>query len=328
MRAEPLTSIEICAGAGGQAYGLELAGFRHLALVENDQWCCATLQARRKWSRAVRPIDLHEWTARSFKGRVDLFAGGVPCPPFSRAGRRLGPADERDLFPRAIELVQECQPRAILFENVRGLLSEKFADYRRQVIEEPLADDYRVRWKLVEASDFGVAQLRPRVLMVALRHEYADAFTWPEGSPGEAPTVGQKLRREMGSRGWAGAEEWARRADGIAPTLVGGSKKHGGPDLGPTQAKKQWARLGVNGHLVAENAPGPEWGDKPPILSVRMAAVLQGFPADWPFAGKRTNAYRQVGNAFCPPVAAAVGRQIRAALEAQPAARPVPLRAA
>src|SRR5436305_724860 len=113
-----LTSIEICAGAGGQAYGLELAGFRHLALVESDEWCCRTLRSRGAWKKIVREVDLFEWTAARFAGKVDLFAGGVPCPPFSRAGRRLWRGDVRDLFPRAIELVKECQPRAILFENV------------------------------------------------------------------------------------------------------------------------------------------------------------------------------------------------------------------
>jgi DNA (cytosine-5)-methyltransferase 1 len=122
----------------------------------------------------------------------------------------------------------------------------------------------------------------------------------------------------MGRGGWVGASAWARRANEIAPTLVGGSKKHGGPDLGPTQAKKQWAKLGVNGHLVSEEPPPPSWNGEPPTLTVRMAAILQGFPADWPFAGRKTNAYRQVGNAFCPPVAEAVGRQIRAALTGEP----------
>src|SRR4051812_22133982 len=84
------TSVEICAGAGGQALGVERGRFRHLALVEHDPWCCATLRARRAWRPCVREIDLHEWTAPKFKGKVDLFAGGVPCPPFSRAGQKLG----------------------------------------------------------------------------------------------------------------------------------------------------------------------------------------------------------------------------------------------
>ena len=108
---------------------------------------------------------------------------------------------------------------------------------------------------------------------------------------------------------------WANGADRIAPTLVGGSKKHGGPDLGPTQAKRQWARLGVDGLGIADSRPGPDW-EGMPRLTVRMAAMLQGFPANWPFAGGKTAAYRQVGNAFPPPVAEAVATAIEAALRA------------
>lgn len=312
---DSLTSIEICAGAGGQAYGLELAGFKHLALVENDKWCCKTLEARARWRDAVRKIDLHEWRATPFRGQVDLFAGGVPCPPFSRAGRKLGADDERDLFPRAIELIEEVEPEAVMLENVRGLLSSEFESYREGHIDEPLRElGYEPSWALLRASDFGVPQLRPRAVLVALKPEAAKRFAWPEGNPDSAPTVGEALRREMARGGWEGANEWAKQANSIGPTLVGGSKKHGGPDLGPTQAKKQWLALGVNAHLVADEPPGPNWNGEPPILTVRMTALLQGFPASWPFAGRKTNAYRQVGNAFPPPVAKAVGEQIARAL--------------
>jgi DNA (cytosine-5)-methyltransferase 1 len=315
------TSVEICAGAGGQALGVERAGFRHLALVENDPWCCQTLRNRRKWKGAVREIDLYEWTSVAFRGKVDLFAGGVPCPPFSRAGRRLGSEDERDLFPKAIELIADCNPRAVLLENVRNLLSDEFAEYRRKHIERPLArQGFEVRWKLVHASDYGVPQLRPRAMCVALKRDIAPFFDWPQERVVEPPTVGEALIREMGSRGWAGATAWAERANTIAPTLVGGSKKHGGPDLGPTQAKAQWRQLGVNGLGVADEPPPPDWNGEPPMLTVKMAAVLQGFPVDWPFEGRKTNAYRQVGNAFPPPVAQAVAREIAAALRAADAA--------
>lgn len=93
-----LTSIEICAGAGGQALGLERAGFNHVALVEIDRHCCNTLQLNRpQWN--VRQADLNTFNGIPYKG-VDLVAGGVPCPPFSKAGKQLGSSDERDLFPQ------------------------------------------------------------------------------------------------------------------------------------------------------------------------------------------------------------------------------------
>ena len=117
----------------------------------------------------------------------------------------------------------------------------------------------------------------------------------------------------MGSRGWLGADEWARQASRIAPTLVGGSLRHGGPDLGPTRAKRAWSALGVDAHQLADAPPGPDFVGMP-RLTVNMTAALQGFPPEWKIEGRKTQAYRQVGNAFPPPVAAAVGSAIARAL--------------
>jgi DNA (cytosine-5)-methyltransferase 1 len=311
-----LTSIEICAGAGGAAFGLERAGFEHLALIENDAACVETLRSRKHWRNRVLPIDVKHFYAGEFAGRVDLFSGGVPCPPFSRAGKQLGENDERDLFPTAIRLIKECQPRAVLLENVRGLLHTRFDEYREEVILKPLRKHYKLfGWRVVEARSFGVPQLRPRAVFIAVAKEFASGFDWPEEDDFvEPPTVGEALRGEMASGGWPGADVWAADANAIAPTIVGGSKRHGGPDLGPTQARAQWAKLGVNGKLVALEPPPASWNGEPPSLTVRMAAILQGFPADWPFWGSKTAAYRQVGNAFPPPVAEALGMKIATAL--------------
>ena len=312
-----LTSIEICAGAGGAALGLERAGFQHICLVENDDACVATLKARARWRPTVQQVNVKWFHAKEFEGQIDLFSGGVPCPPFSRAGQQLGADDERDLFPTAIRLIKECKPKAVLLENVRGLMQPRFDDYRRKVIIEPLeaAGYVSFGWRVIEARNFGVPQLRPRAVFVAVKKKWAKGFEWPgENDYVKPKTVGKALGREMGRGGWEGAAEWARGADGIAPTLVGGSKKHGGPDLGPTQAREKWAELGVNGKLVALDPPDANWNGKPPILTIRMAAILQGFPKDWPFSGGKTAQYRQVGNAFPPPVAEAIGKKIAAAL--------------
>ncbi len=305
-----LTSVEICAGAGGQALGLEEAGFEHVAVVEIDPHACATLRANRPlWN--VQEADLHTWDPTPYKD-VDLLAGGVPCPPFSLAGKQLGADDDRDLFPRALELVDILRPRAVMLENVRGLMDEKFAGYRSQIIERLAELGYRSDWKLLNASDFGVPQLRPRVILVAMRQDQG-VFEWPE--PEVSPrSVGEVLLPYMAASGWEGAQEWAAGASTIAPTLVGGSKKHGGPDLGPTRARRAWEALGVNGKTLAETPPQPGF-DGLPRLTVAMAAAVQGFPADYVITGRKTNAYRQVGNAFPPPVAKAVGLQIKKALE-------------
>lgn len=317
---ERLQSIEICAGAGGQALGLELAGFDHQALIENDAYACATLrQNRPSWNVVEADLweavegKVEEFRPSSFKG-VDLVAGGVPCPPFSVAGKQLGRRDERDLFPAAVRLVEVCRPRAVMLENVRGILDAVFDDYRKKLDKQLAGLGYVPQWRLLNASDYGVPQLRPRVVVVALRKEYADAFEWPDPREAGPPlTVGEVLFPLISERGWRGAAGWRKKANMIAPTLVGGSKKHGGPDLGPTRAKRAWEGLGVDGHGLADQAPAKDFVGNPK-LTVPMTALLQGFPPEWGFYGRKTAAYRQVGNAFPPPVARAVGRRIALAL--------------
>lgn len=299
-----LTSIEICAGAGGQALGLEQAGFDHLALVEIEPLACLTLKANRPNWNVVRN-DVRDFSAKKYEG-VDLLAGGVPCPPFSIAGKQLGQLDERDLFPEALRLVKECNPKAIMLENVRGLLDNKFKDYREAILTELKQLGYACEWKLVNASDYGVSQLRPRAILIAMKEKYFPFFTWPEKHATIPVSVGELLYEEMNSLGWENAENWKKKADGIAPTLVGGSKKHGGADLGPSRAKAAWANLGVDGKGLAEKPPVNGFNAMPK-LTLKMAALVQGFPKEWNFVGKKTPAYRQVGNAFPPPVAKAIG---------------------
>lgn len=308
-----MNSIEICAGAGGQALGLEQAGFHHAELVEYEPPACATLRLNRPMWRVLER-DVRTYSAEHMRG-IDLVAGGVPCPPFSHAGKQLGADDERDLFPEALRLVAETMPRAVMLENVRGLLDPMFEDYRAKVRLTLRKLGYAAEWRLLHASDFGVPQLRPRSILVGLKNELADKFHWPEAGQALAPTVGNVLHDLMAAGGWQGAGEWRKKARTIAPTLVGGSKKHGGPDLGPTRARKAWAELGVDGRGLADAPPEPLF-DGMPRLTVRMAARIQGFPDDWQIVGRKTAAYRQVGNAFPAPVASAVGRQIAAAINA------------
>jgi DNA (cytosine-5)-methyltransferase 1 len=309
-----LTSVEICAGAGGQALGLEQAGFAHEAVIEIDPDACETLRLNRGADWKVIEGDVAAVDGRAF-GPADLFAGGVPCPPFSIVGKRLGEDDERDLFPQALRLIEESGPRAVLLENVRGLGGSRFDGYREQVLGRLHDLGYRTWWDLVHASEHGVAQLRPRFVLVAIRPPWAGWFRWPEPAAGPVPTVGTVLADLMAAGGWPGAADWARKAAAIAPTVVGGSKKHGGPDLGPTRARAAWRCLGVDGLGIADRPPGPGFPpDGLPRLTIRMVARLQGFPDDWDFAGRKTAAYRQVGNAFPPPVARALAGAIAAAL--------------
>ncbi len=306
-----MQSIEFCAGAGGQALGLEQAGFRHTALVEIDSDCVRTLRFNRpSWD--VREADMDSFDGRPFRG-VDLFAAGLPCPPFSVAGKQLGAADERNLFPAALRLIDEIRPKAIMIENVRGFLSAIFDDYRGWLKRQLEAMGYVTEWRLLNASDFGVPQLRPRVVIVGVERSLSDMFDWPTPNPQNAASVGRTLRDLMAANGWQGATRWAERADDIAPTIVGGSKKHGGPDLGPTRARAAWASLGVEGRTIAEAPPEPNFVGMP-RLTTRMVARIQGFPDSWQFSGRKTAVYRQIGNAFPPPVAKAVATNLKIAL--------------
>ncbi|MFI0811289.1 DNA cytosine methyltransferase [Streptomyces echinatus] len=378
--ASPLTSIEICAGAGGQAVGLHNAGFDHRALVEWDPHAVATLRANvgdwpgwdQEKADAIRPMDVKEFLESDVlkdlglnRGDLDLLAGGVPCPPFSLAGHRLGPDDERDLFPAALDIIDALLPKAVMIENVRGILEppEFFIDYRISILKRLRSLGYLVPeidpglsateqdvimrsvWRRLDASCFGVPQLRPRAILVAI-HESAvspgdQKFRWPTELKGDPATVQGKLYDSMKARceefrdknlhgqpagpgektGQQIFERWEEATSGktVAPTLVGGSKKHGGADLGPTRAKRAWRDLGVDGMGIANDPENcvPErdlFRPDGPMLTVAQAAIIQGFPEYWKFQGRKTARYRQVGNAFPPPVAEAVGRAIAAVL--------------
>lgn len=388
-----LTSIEICAGAGGQAIGLHKAGFKHLALVEIDPYASETLRlnigrlAEWRWEKKYCDVisgDVNDFVPLSSgeketdvkkaqkylgkplaKGDLHLLAGGVPCPPFSHAGKQLGKDDERDLFPRILDLTDELRPEAVMIENVRGIKDAKFDDYRTYIrarLEGGLAKHpvtgvsedfsglgYQVcEWEVLEASDFGVPQLRPRAVLVAIRTDVLGdlKFVWPTAT-GAPRSVFQALEKSMELRyapylkqggevaslakeclgRWKEMAQSAesRKDSGVAPTLVGGSKKHGGADLGPSRAKAAWNVMGVSGVGVANAyAESVEKGSherdlfrpEGPMLTVEQAAIIQGFPENWDFYGGKTARYRQVGNAFPPPVAAAVGQAIADVLRA------------
>ncbi|MGC9436460.1 DNA cytosine methyltransferase [Streptomyces sp. WG5] len=383
--ASPLTSIEICAGAGGQAVGLHNAGFDHRALVEWDPHAVATLRANvggwPGWNQHkadnIHPMDVKDFLDSEVRknlglepGELDLLAGGVPCPPFSLAGRRLGPDDERDLFPAALDIIDALRPKAVMIENVRGILEppEVFIEYRNSILDtlrnlgylvpeidqnqSASAQDVAMRkvWRRMDAKHFGVPQLRPRAILVAIHQDAVKpghpGFQWPTSTKGSAATAFEKLDKSMLARckafwdknadgkparpgertGQMVYEDWKRNislaaAAGkkVAPTLVGGSRKHGGADLGPTRAKRAWADLGVDGMGIANDPENcdPErdlFRPAGPMLTVAQAAAIQGFPEDWKFQGRKTARYRQVGNAFPPPVAEAVGRAIAAVL--------------
>lgn len=225
-----LTVLELCAGAGGQAIGLERAGFRHIAAVEIDADACATLRLNRSdWQ--VHEQDLRAFNPRAYHG-VDLVAGGVPCPPFSIAGHQLGADDARDLFPEALRIVDALRPRAVLLENVPGFGSAKFTTYREHILMRLDGMGYRCFTRQCQAAEFGVAQLRPRFVLVAVQGEHARSFAWPMVQQ-QRVTVADSIGDLMGAAGWKGVDRWRKSANDIGPTLVGGSKSTAARTWGP-----------------------------------------------------------------------------------------------
>ena len=322
----PYTSLELCAGSGGTATGLEQAGFTAAALVEINARCCRTLRANRPdwqvFEGSIERVD-GAWVA----GQVDLLSAGLPCQPHSRGGRQLGADDDRHLWDEALRVTAGAAPRAVMLETADAILTPRFDAERDGTLTRLHALGYETWWQVLDASRYGVPQRRRRAVLVGLRDpDAAAAFRWPEPSPGPPPTVGDTLYPLVAAHGWPGADAWRAGAQDAAPTLACGSTKHGGPDLGGSQGKAAWRRLGIDPMGLADGPPGPDGkfprgagkifdaAETGVMLTVEMAAAVQGFPPGWVFTGGKTAAGRQIGNAFPPPVARVLGLAIAAAL--------------
>ncbi|MFC9095981.1 DNA cytosine methyltransferase [Streptomyces sp. NPDC057072] len=317
MEAHRHTSLEICAGAGAQALGLERAGFDPIMLMDTKEHACRTVRLnRRRWD--VRCIDLLDFDPAEHPQTydVDLLSGGLPRVKSAAAVRRPEDTAERGLLKAAIWLLTAVRPKALLLENVADLVeSDDFADDRSWIEDELTHAGYRPFWKVLNAADFDVPQIRRSGFLVALADPYHGAFAWPEPSGRPALTVGETLGPSMAVGGWPGAQRWAEHADRPAPALVGGSDRRGGADLGPTGSKKAWASLGVNGNSLGDDFPPADFPiGGLPRLNVRQAAMIQSIPEDWVFFGGKTSVYRQIGHAMPPPLATAVGHAIAATL--------------
>ncbi len=140
--------------------GFESAGFKHVGLIDNDPHSCATLRMNRPYWNVIE-ADLRRFRADYWYG-VDVVAAGLPCPPFSVAGKQLGANDERDLFPVLLGVVAAAEPRAVLVENVRGLMAPRFAGYRSQICSLLEQKGYTVYWDLLDAYYYGASQHRTR----------------------------------------------------------------------------------------------------------------------------------------------------------------------
>ncbi|MGY4740870.1 DUF6339 family protein [Streptomyces sp. ATMOS53] len=310
-------SMEICAGAGGQALGLERAGFDPVLLIDSKADACFSIDLNRPaWDVVCMDVAQFSPRMRPDATDLDLISGGLPRVKSSATVGRAEDTEERRVLRAAISLACDIGPKAVLFENVPDLVDgPEFATDRAWIDHELHQAGYRTSWKILNASDFGVPQNRKSGFLVALREPYFGRFSWPLPNAEPSPTVGEALGASMSAGGWPGAARWIKNADRVAPALVGGSERRGGADLGPTGSKKAWAALGVNGNSLADEPPGADFPvDELPKLTVEQAATIQAFPDHWKLFGGKTSRYRQVGHAMPPPLATAVGQALATAL--------------
>ncbi|MGW6027014.1 DNA cytosine methyltransferase [Streptomyces sp. NPDC055099] len=310
-------SLEVCAGAGGLTLGLERAGFSPLALLDTKVDACRTLLLNRPhW--CVLNEDFTEFLPQDRPDlfhpdtKIHLLAAGLPRLRSAATVLRKESGHESFLLQAAVWLAQAILPRAFVIENIPDLAESSTYATTRQWVEESLNEvGYSVDWTVLDAQKFGVPQVRRQAFMVAMAPDDLRHFAWPAPLTSTALTVAETLYPSMTQRGWPGACRWASKADGPAPTIVGGSDNRGGADLGPSGSKNKWARMGVNGGSIGDDTPGrDDPADLTPKLTVSQVALLQGFPSDWTLSGRKTSAYRQIGNSSPPPVGEAVGRQI------------------
>ncbi|KJC62859.1 hypothetical protein TZ00_18330 [Agreia bicolorata] len=303
--------MDISGGAGGLSLGLEEAGFTPLLVVEANPDARETIRANRDWP--IEPV-MSEFLAEGLASRrVTLFAGNVSSAGISVAGVSQE-AYARVEYMQILGLIRRIRPTAVLLINVSGLMSARFAKLRAEIDGILVDDGYRPAWSVLDSADYGLAQSRRRAVLVAIQADAFSRFVWP-APIGPPPSVGEALLPLMSANSWPGAKQWARLARGVAPTIVGGSKLHGGADLGPSRTKDIWYSLGVDGSGIADKPPSPDMPIRAsPRLTNPMLAALQGFPDNWIFEGKKTSVYRQIAGAFPPPTAVAIGRELMEAL--------------
>ncbi|MEV7693270.1 DNA cytosine methyltransferase [Microbacterium sp. NPDC089189] len=302
-----LHAVDLLIGGGGLALGVSRAGFAISLGIDSDPLAVETVKLNRPdWhllNRDVASVSAEEVM------RSDLIVAGLPSP---QAGGFDSGAN--DAMLSCIRLIAESQPRAALLEGTSSLLHERHKKLLLPILRILEAAGYQLDVRMLRASSFGVVQHRPRAYIVALKSDEFAQFEWPYPIKVQQ-TLGALLHDDMASRGWRGAESWAERANSTAPTIVGGSRRHGGADLGPTGTKQAWWRVGVDPTSIADLAPAP---DDPvalyPRLTLSMVARMQGM-GDWVFCGPKGAQFRLIASATPPPVAERLAGAIRDALK-------------
>lgn len=323
------TDIELFAGAGGLALGLEQAGFDGLAYIEMNGDACETLRRNRpSWN--VIEGDVHDIDFRRYDGQVDLVSGGFPCQAFSMAGKRLGFGDIRGtLFAEIIRCANETHPKMLLMENVKGLLSHDGGRTFETIRHEVERAGYSLQWKILNASYHGGGQARERIVMIGIRDDLADkiSFEYPEPDDRQT-TLRDALDGVPDSFGASYSEKKAKVLDLVPP---GGCWVDLPQDIAREYMKSSYDSPGGKRGmarrlswdrpcLTLTTSPSQKQTerchpDETRPLTVREYARVQSFPDDWEFAGGIGSQYRQIGNAVPVEMARRIGVQIVKALD-------------
>lgn len=327
-----LRSIELFAGAGGLALGLEKAGFEAVLLSEWDKSACATLRSNRpNWN--VIEGDVCNLDFTPYRGQIDLLSGGFPCQAFSYAGKGEGFNDIRGtMFFQFARAIQEIQPKMVLGENVRGLFSH---DQGRTLatIKQTIKDlGYTlIEPRILNAVHFQVPQKRERVFFIAIRNDLTDllTFEWPAKyhrtmTMTDALKAGELFETDVPeSEGQQYPEHkkavlslvppggcWRDLPDDVARSYMKGSYFLGGGKTGMAR-RLGWFEPSLTLTCApAQNQTERCHPDETRPLTVREYARIQTFPDDWKFEGSMTQQYKQIGNAVPVNLAAAVGRSL------------------
>ncbi|MBQ6288286.1 MAG: DNA cytosine methyltransferase [Clostridia bacterium] len=330
------TTIELFAGAGGLALGIEKAGFNTIALNEFDSDACATLRANRpNWNviegdvAKISCLDLEEYFSLK-KGDLDLLSGGAPCQAFSYAGKKLGLEDARGtLFYHYAKFLEKLQPKMFLFENVRGLLTHDKGRTYHLMLSIFEQAGYNIQKQVMNAWDYGVPQKRERLITIGIRKDLADRIHFDFPLPHDyKPVLRDILLDCPKSEGVLYSDYKTKIFDLVPP---GGYWRDIDPVIAKEYMKSCWdmggGRTGILRRLSLDEpsltvltSPSQKQTDRchplePRPFTVRENARVQTFPDDWIFCGSVGAQYKQVGNAVPVNLAYEVGKKIREALE-------------
>jgi DNA (cytosine-5)-methyltransferase 1 len=330
---KPYTVVELFAGAGGLALGLEKAGFHSKGLVEIDKYACQTLRKNRpNWNVIEKDIiEVAEIGIRNFVdlsiGELDLLSGGYPCQAFSYAGKKMGLSDARGtMFYYYAQILQQLLPKMFLAENVKGLVNHDNGRTLALMLKVFSDIGYTVKWQVLRALDYDVAQKRERIVLVGIRNDLVEKYNFSYALPqpyGYELTLRDILKDVPKSEGAKYPESkkkvldlvppggyWRDLPDEIAKEYMGASYYSGGGRTGMAR-RLSWDEPS----LTLTCSPAQKQTerchpDETRPFTVREYARIQSFPDDWQFDCSMNNAYKQIGNAVPVNMAKAIGLSI------------------